>query len=259
MSLELDRKKPSALRSTTNALLTKLRLLTALTDDELTLVGEACATVRTFAAGSDIVQEGGSSDHLHVLTDGWACRYKTLADGRRQFPAILIPGDTCDIDGLLVERLDYSVIALTPCRVAILPRKEVRAMIDDHPAIRDVFWWLTFVENAVATEWAVGLGRRSSQERLAHLCCELLVRLTTVALAHDNSYVLPLTQAELADALGLSVVHVNRVLQALRASGLIRLKGDVLTILNWERMKQLSGFKPNYLHLEGLRSRSRVE
>lgn len=237
-----------------NALITKLRLLTALDEDELGAVARACAETRSYRPREDIVAERQRLDSLHILVDGWACRYKLLGDGRRQLPAILVAGDTCDLDGLLVERLDYSVSAISACTVAVLPHEAARRLFDRYPAVRDAFWWLTFVENAVATEWAVCLGRRTARERLAHLLCELLVRLAVVERADANSFGLPLTQDQIADFLGLTPVHVNRVLQGLRADGIITLKDHRLRIHDWARLKRIAAFDARYLHLEGLRS-----
>jgi CRP-like cAMP-binding protein len=238
-----------------NPLITRLRTQTGLTATDISSLGALCANVRSVAPHADIVKEGAVSDHLHVILSGWACRYKVLADGRRQIAALLLPGDICDLDGFLVERLDYSIGALTRCMVAPLPHDQLHAMADASPALRDVFWWLTFVDNAIATEWSVCLGRRSARERLAHLFCEIFVRLDAVGHADENSYPLPITQEEMSDALGLSTVHVNRVLQGLRADGLVNVERQRLTLLDWEGITTASGFSPDYLHLEGPRFR----
>ena len=239
----------------TNPLFARLRLLTSLSEGDLDILREACTATQHYPARADLVPEGGGTDRLHVVLDGWACRYRTLDDGRRQFPALLVPGDLCDLDGFLLRRVHYGVAALTPCTVATLAHARLRAIMDESPAIRDVFWWLTFVENSVSVEWTTGLGRRSATERLAHLLCELLVRLGAVELTEDNGYALPLTQEELADALGITTVHVNRTLQELRALGLISLEGRRLAVHDWDGLKGLSGFSPDYLHVEGLRPR----
>ena len=241
----------------TNPLLARLRVLTSLSEDDLDGLGDACTATQVYPAHADLVPEGHGTDRLHVVLDGWACRYRVLDDGRRQFPALLLPGDICDIDGFLLRRVHFGVAALTPCTVATLAHARLREIMDRSPAIRDVFWWLTFVENAVSAEWTTGLGRRSATERLAHLLCELLVRLSAVQMTEDNSYTLPLTQEQIADVLGVSTVHVNRTLQELRALGLISLEGRRLTIHDWEGLKGLAGFSPDYLHVEGLRPPAR--
>ena len=131
----------------------------------------------------------------------------------------------------------------------------MQALLDENLEIRRVFWWLTFVENAISNEWAVCLGRRSAQERMAHLICELAARLSAIGDVRDDSFVLPLTQEELANALGLSVVHVNRILQGLRHDGLVAQRGGRLKILERNALARLCDFRPSYLHLNGLHRR----
>lgn len=200
---------------------------------------------------SDIVREGAGTDAIHFILDGWCCRYRLLRDGRRQLPTLLLPGDICDLDALFLRRVHFGVAALTPCVIASIPREVLRALIDDDPEIRDLFWWLQAVENSTATEWAVALGRRSTEERLAHLICELLVRLTVVGQAQDLGFAFPLTQQELGDALGTSTVHINRTLQLLRGRDLIRQTGRQMTIRDWNGLKSLANFNPDYLHTDG--------
>ncbi len=206
-----------------------------------------------------MLREGQGTDALHVVIDGWCCRYRLLADGRRQLPALLLPGDICDLDALLLNRIHYGVATLTASTVATIPRAHLRDLMDEFPEIRDVLWWMLSVENSIAAEWAVGLGRRTSEERLAHLVCELLVRLAVVGHSQENSFRLPLTQQELGDTLGVSTVHVNRTLQSLRSSGLIRQEGRGITVRDWGALKELAGFSADYLHIEGTRLPHRAE
>ena len=250
------RRAPSlkpALNIETNALILRLRRVTSLSNASLDQIAAVCGPPQTFAAHADIVREGGGTDSIHLVVEGWCCRYRLLADGRRQFPAILLPGDICDLDGLMLRRIHFGVAALTACKVARIPREQLIALMDANVEVRDAFWWLLSVENSIASEWAVGLGRRSTEERLAHLLCELLVRLTTVQADQGNTFELPLIQQELGDALGVSTVHVNRTLQGLRTRGILRHEGRTLTVLDLDALQELAGFNPDYLHLEGLR------
>lgn len=233
-------------------LISRLRLLTDLDERDLALVEQACGATRSVAAGADISPQGDRPRSLHVLVDGWAARYKTLANGRQQFPALFLPGDVCDLDGLLLRSIHSGVRALTPCVVAVIPHAHIMELIDGRPAIRDAFWWMGCVENAMATEWNFGLGRRSAGERLGHLLCELRIRLRTVGLAAEDGYELPLSQVEIADVLGLSPVHVNRVLQGLRTGGVLTVRNRWLRIDDVDALARLSHFDPDYLHLEGL-------
>jgi CRP-like cAMP-binding protein len=145
--------------------------------------------------------------------------------------------------------MDHGVLTLTNCTVAQIPREALLEMTEKHPRIVRALWWTTIVDEAIVREWVANVGRRTASQRIAHLFCELLTRLKAVGLAEDDPFEFPLTQAELADATGLSTVHVNRTLQELRASGLITLKGRLLAIHDAERLKALAGFDPIYLHL----------
>ena len=228
----------------------KLRRLANITSSDLEGLEALCSQVRVHAAGESVFAEGSTSPYLHIVLDGWAARYRTLSDGRRQFPALHLSGDVCDLDRLQMDRLDFGAIALTSCRVARLPLGRLMALFDERPVIRETFWWLTCVENAIATEWAVSLGRRSALERVAHLLCELKVRVEAAQPLGSDEYSLPMTQENIGDVVGLSVVHVNRTLQALRQRGLISLRERRLTILDYDALRHLCDFRQGYLHLE---------
>jgi CRP-like cAMP-binding protein len=232
---------------------TRLWLSSELTPQERQVFEDALSDVRRLDPSHTVVREGEGADSLHLLLDGWACRYKLTKDGARQIPALLTPGDFCDLDALLFDRLDYGVTSLTPCTVAVLPRDEARRISAQHPGIAAAMWWLMAVENSILSEWTLCLGRRSALQHLAHLLCELLVRLAAAGRVEDNSYLLPLTQEQLADVLGLTAVHVNRTLQTLRNDGLISLEQGRLTILDWPAIKTLSDFRSGYLHPKGMR------
>jgi CRP-like cAMP-binding protein len=236
----------------TNPLIARLHRFTSLTEGELASLESACGSTARFGAGADVTIPGDRLGSYHILLEGWAARYKYLPDGRRQFPALLLPGDVCDLDGLMLESVHSGVCAITACTVAVLPHDRFRSLINQLPALRDAFWWLGSVENAVSAEWSVGLGRRSADERLGHLLCELFFRLWVVGMSTDSGYMLPLTQAELADVLGLSTVHVNRVFKTLRARGVVSFTDRWLTILDYKALKTMASFDPDYLHLEGL-------
>jgi CRP-like cAMP-binding protein len=145
--------------------------------------------------------------------------------------------------------MDHGVLTLTNCTLAQMPREAVIEITEKHPRLARALWWTTLVDEAILREWVGNIGRRTASQRIAHLFCEFLVRLQAIGLAEGGAYEFPLTQAELADATGLSTVHVNRTLQELRAAGLITLKGRLLTIRDAERLKALAGFDPGYLHL----------
>lgn len=230
-------------------LIAKLRHFDALGEPELSLLERAAGRVRRLGPHESLVREGDAPRVVHFLLSGYTCRYKVLGDGRRQITALLVPGDTCDLHGFLLPRMDHGVVTLSNCTVAQVARDVLVELTESRPRIARALWWSTLVDEAILREWLGNIGRRTASQRIAHLFCELLVRLQAVGLAHGDAYDFPLTQAELADAAGLSTVHVNRTLQELRAAGLITLRGKQLTIVDVERLKAMAGFDPAYLHL----------
>ena len=233
-----------------NPFLTRLRRLTQLNEAERVALEQTCGEPRHARAKADLVREGEQSERLHVLLDGWACRFKLLRDGRRQITALILPGEICDLDSLYVQRSDYAVATLTACTVATIDRKALRDLAAQHPGIAEALGFLIAIDNAMLTERGACLGRRSAREHLAHFLCELLMRLTVVGQARGSGYMLPVTQEEIGDVLGLTAVHVNRVLNGLRNDGIIDQKGQNLVISEWSVLRQIAGFRPDYLHLD---------
>jgi CRP-like cAMP-binding protein len=162
--------------------------------------------------------------------------------------AYLLPGDFCDLYVFILKAMDHGIATLSRCKVVAIPRHRTLELTE-RPAIARAFWWAALVDEATLREWLVNIGRRSAEHRVAHLLCELLLRLRVVGLANGDRFELPLTQGALADTMGLSEVHMNRVLQSLRSAGLITLGNRTLVILDVERLMALSDFNPNYLHL----------
>jgi CRP-like cAMP-binding protein len=204
---------------------------------------------RTFAPRADIAREGERPE-AHLLLDGWACRYKQLEDGRRQIVSFFLPGDICDFNVFILREMDHSIGTITPVTTVDLPRQFFDEISAGYPRILTAFWWESLVNAAIQREWTMNLGQRTASERMAHLLCELFIRLRMVGLADDDSCSFPLTQADLAEATGLSKVHVNRTLQELRASDLIVLKDKTLLVPDLDRLISAGLFNPNYLHLE---------
>jgi CRP-like cAMP-binding protein len=195
---------------------------------------------------------------VHLILEGFAFRYKVLPDGQRQIVAYLIPGDLCDLHVSILGEMDHGIATVTPCKVAYIPGQTIEEITEKHPRITRALWWATLVDEGTLREWLVSMGRRPAEKQMAHIFCELLLRLQIVGLATENSFELPMTQEQLGDTLGLSTVHVNRVLQDLRRDGLITLRDKVLTIHDVEELKRFADFDPNYLHLKN-RPRERSE
>jgi CRP-like cAMP-binding protein len=184
------------------------------------------------------------------VVEGFVCRYNLTAQGKRQIHSFHIPGDIPDLQSLHLTVMDHSLGTITASRLAFIAHEDLRHLMRDHPRRGGLFWRDTLIDAAVFRQWMVGIGRRAAYGRIAHLMCELLVRLRAVELVEDHAFKLPLTQADLGDALGLSTVHVNRVLQELRGQELITLRGGFLHVLDWEGLKQAGEFNPAYLNLK---------
>jgi CRP-like cAMP-binding protein len=209
-----------------------------------------CDDERIVAARNDILVEGERPDHVHVILEGWAARYKTLREGSRQIVAFLIPGDICDLHVAILGQMDHGIVALTRCRVAYIPSAALDSLTSDHNGLTKALWWATLVDEGVLREWILNVGRRDAFERIAHLFCELHARMEMVGLVEDGKLALPLTQEQLADATGLTSVHVNRTLQRLRNDNLIEVGSGMLTVLDVARLREAAGFNGNYLHVK---------
>ena len=228
----------------------KLEAFTRLSADDRAALAQVTRNVRFVEPRRDLVSEGDRPRFVHLVLDGWACRYKTLPDGKRQIVSIFVAGDFCDVNVYILKQMDHSIGAITRLKVAMITPEEMNALTAERPRLTQPLWWHELVELAVQREWTVNLGQRSAYERLGHLLVELYLRLRTVGRASDGRCDFPLTQNDLADATGLTAVHVNRTLQELRRDGLIELERKQLRILDLERLKDVSMFNVNYLHLD---------
>lgn len=218
--------------------------------EEIRALEERAGATVTFAAGTDIVPEGGRPTSSTLVVSGFAIRYKLMDDGSRQITAVHIPGDFVDLHGFLLKRMDHAVGALTNCAVVAFRHPHVREITEQFPHLTRLLWLSTLLDSAIHREWLVAMGRRSAAQAAAHLVCELYVRLATVGLAVPFRFELPTTQTVLADILGMSTVHVNRVLQQLRGDNLLSWTGRDVEILNWDALRQFAEFDETYLHLE---------
>ena len=228
-------------------LVKKLTAYVDLTDEEIAMLEKASSRAQAVEARSDIVSEGEVPGDVLLVTSGLACRYKLLADGRRQIVAFLIPGDFCDMN-VILKRMDHSIAAMSAVQMVRLPREQMIDLLRCS-GISRAMRLATLVDEAILREWITNLGQRSAEHRLAHLFCELFTRMHVVGLTKDFGFELPITQAELGDTLGLSTVHVNRCLQSLKAADLMICKGKKMVITDMARLKKVSGFRDNYLHL----------
>jgi CRP-like cAMP-binding protein len=250
---------PSADRTTArfDPLLRRLEEYTDLSADARdALAALAARPPVRIAARRDLIRQGATPLHVYLISKGWACRYKSLPDGRRQIVDFLIPGDLCDLNIYILSRIDHSIGAITALDVIEIPREQLESVTERHPQITRALWWQELVSKSCHREWIVNVGARSAMERLAHLLCEMFLRLESIGASDGRSCDFPLTQRDLADATGLTSVHVNRTLQRLRERSLISLEDRRLVIPDMAALKATGLFNPDYLHLDRLRRHS---
>lgn len=239
------------LGSNTNPLIRKLESLAQLSDEDRAVLARVSANPHTVEPRTDLIRVGDKPDGVYLILEGIACRYTLRANGARQIMAYLIPGDYCDLDVALLSRMDHSIGTLSACKVVRIDLDTISGLLRQHPGITHALRLATLVDEATLREWVVNLGRRSAEERIAHLMCELLLRLRAVGRTAGDGYALPITQEDLADTTGLTTVHVSRMLASLRQRQLVELSGRQLKILNLSGLEALAEFKPAYLHLGG--------
>lgn len=224
------------------------RLLSApcLSGVERDVLGEAIGPPKPVKAGADLKRQGEGGDELLIVTEGWACRHLVTRAGSRQIPTLLVAGDVANLDLLLFDRVEYGVTTLSKASVAALPKSLAVALAGEHPGIALAFSWLAMAENMALSVLALSLGRRSATQRLAHLLCELSVRLGAKD-EHSVSFPFPLTQEQIGDALGLTSVHVNRVMRWLRSNNLIASADRVMVLPNVAELRRFAEFDRHYL------------
>ncbi len=204
---------------------------------------------KTYARGATIIREGEKVADIHLVLTGLAARSKTLRSGDRQFMALLVPGDLCDVEVFVLEGMDHDIVAMTETTCVLVPAKVIEGLLTESTKLTKALWWSTMTDSAVLREWIVDHGSRESIERIAHLMCEMMIRYRIIGETTDDSFPFLLTQDELADATGMTPVHVNRMLKQLRSRGLIELTGKVLTVLDPKGLQRLAKYDSTYLHL----------
>ena len=231
--------------------LRKLRARHPVSAEEEAAIRAAIRDEKELPADRTFIRAGDKLSFSTLLLDGVMCRYKDLRDGARQITELHVAGDFADMHSYTLKRLDHNMQTLSPCRVAVMPHEEARTLFDAFPHLRDVYWFGTNLDAAIHREWTLSLGRRDAKSRTAHLFCELRVRLAIVGLADESGYDLALTQTDLAECLGLTSVHVNRVLKELREDGIVQFRGGRVAILDLKAMERVAEFDPAYLYPHG--------
>jgi CRP-like cAMP-binding protein len=199
-------------------------------------------------AGAELVREGDRLAECCLLQEGFICRHKDLDRGRRQILSFHFPGEIPDLQTLYLQTMDHGMAAIAPSTVAYIPHSAIHALIEEHKSFAAALWRATLIDASIFRQWLAGVGRSDASERTAHLICEIALRMRMLGLTQTHEFHLPLTQTELADALGISPVHINRVLQDLRRRGLIETRGRHVTIGDWRALRTFARFDPSYLH-----------
>jgi CRP-like cAMP-binding protein len=230
------------------ALIRKLESFGPMADGDKAFLRGLGLRERTFDSRTDIISEGEEPSDVHLIIDGFACRYKLLDEDKRQIVAYLLPGDFCDLHVFILKAMDHNIATLSPCKVIDIPRATILELLE-RPSLARLLLMATLVDEATLREWIANVGQRQAEERIAHFFCEIHARLEVVGLSKGGDVQLPITQLELADTVGLSTVHLNRSLQSLRQEGLIAFNRGMLHIPNVAKLRTMSGFTSNYLHL----------
>lgn len=230
-----------------NAFIDKLGGYADLDAGDIDALENATADARKYVAKQDLIREGDPPGPVFVVLQGWLCRYKILPTGTRQITAFMMPGDACDLHVRMLDVMDHSIQAISAARVAMIPRDTMQSLME-HRAISNAMYITQLIDQGTLRAWIVSMGRRSSAQRVAHLMCELCLRAEAVGLSTPTGLALPLSQQVLADALGMTSVHINRVLKVLRQSGAMTLLRGSLMITDPTKLVEIAGFDENYLH-----------
>jgi len=231
--------------------LLKIRARDALSAEEEQAIRSALGEVRDVPAGQTVIRANEELTKSTLLLSGLMSRFKDLRNGQRQVTELHVPGDFADLHSFTLKRLEHDVVTLTPCRIVTVPHENLTRITEQYPHLTRIYWFSTNLDAAIHREWAVSLGRRTSIARVAHLFCELYVRLEIVGLTTGGgAYGLDLTQAELSECLGLTSVHVNRVLRELREQGVVEFRGGRVVIQDMAELRKIAEFDPSYLYLE---------
>lgn len=231
-----------------NRFVEKLRSYAPLCEDDMARLSTATARPRRLDPKHDLIREGDRPGPVFVVLEGWACRYKILPNGTRQVLAYLMPGDCCDLHIGLLSEMDHSIQTITAASVVAIDREDMDTILDDCPRVARAMYISQLVDEGTMRAWITSMGRRASIERVAHLMCELYLRARNIGITEGETFALPLSQLLLADSLGMTPVHLNRVIKELRGRGVMELKRGSVVLKDLPRLVNIAGFDDNYLH-----------
>ena len=232
----------------TNRFIEKLSRFATLDAADVAELAHATARVRRVEPRQDLIREGDQPGPVFVILEGWAFRYKILPSGTRQVLAYLMPGDCCDLHVGLLAEMDHSIQSVTEVHYATIDRVEMDEIMERRRSIAKAMYVGQLVDEGIMRAWITSMGRRASVERAAHLMCELYVRARNIGLIEGNHFEMPLSQSLLADSLGMTAVHLNRVLKKLRLDDAMIISRGSLTVTDPLKLAQIAGFDENYLH-----------
>lgn len=231
-------------------LIEKMSRRDVITPTERSVLSKLLGPIRTIPAGKPLIEPGDRPHFSTFLVSGFCARFSLTPSGGRQLTEINVAGDFIDLHSLLMRQMDHGVLALADCVVAPAAHDDLRRLSEDHPHLTRLLWLETVVDGAIHRQWLVTMGQQDAASRLAHLVCELYRRTEAAGQAGDFRFTLPMTQTDLGDVLGLTQVHVNRVLMELRRQGLLEWKAGQVTINDWDALARLGQFDPTYLRLQ---------
>jgi CRP-like cAMP-binding protein len=225
-----------------------LRLAISVDDEDRDAISSVFSRTIVVGRKAMLRRQGDRSDLVRILQSGMALRQKATADGSRQIVGILMAGHLCDVSSLFFEEPDHTIETVTDCAVAVARRNDVLDLMNRRPGVTQAFLARCLADASIAREWVVNVGRRTAHQRLAHILCEIFVCNRRMDFDDESTCALPLTQEQLADATGLSIVQVNRTLQDLRRRDVITLNHKVLVVHDWQMLCSEGDFSPSYLH-----------
>ncbi len=226
----------------------KLERLSTLTEADRSAIGALPFTLGRGRASHYLVRERDRVTSCTILLSGYACRHKTTSEGGRQIVSFHLPGDILDLQHLLFPIADHNVQTISEASWALVPIDALRQITRSSTGIIDAFWRDTLIDSAIFREWVLNVGRRDAKSRVAHMLCEFATRREAAGLGSPERFELPMSQEQIADATGLTPVHVNRMLQALAQDGIIARDKRHVDILDWKRMRRVADFDPMYLY-----------
>ena len=245
-----DRAAESCAGDPVGCLARKLRVRDELSAREEAVLRDAVVETETFRAGATVIKARVELTRSALVIDGLVARYKDLSEGQRQIMELHVPGDFTDLHGFLLKRLDHEIGAISEARIGYVPHATLRRISEEEPHLARLLWLSTLMDASIQRERILSIGRRQAMSRIAHLLCELCLRFDLIGMADGTSYALAMTQLDLADATGLTPVHVNRMLRGLRERGLLTFRGGRVQIHDWAGVQEVAEFDPAYLHIE---------